>query len=86
MEKGGIAKAADIDNLFYDTQIAFQERKGYSVWNLKYMAKFAARFSDRKIVQEVFAQIIWYHNIVLIDKVKTAEEHIWYANATVENG
>ena len=75
-----------IDNLSYDIQIAFPERKGYSVRNLKYMAKFAARFSDRKIVQEVFAQIIWYHNIALIDKVKTAEEHIWYANATVENG
>ena len=50
------------------------------------MAKFAARFSDRKIVQEVLAQITWYHNIALMDKVKTAEEHIWYANATVKNG
>ena len=75
-----------IDNLSYDIQIAFPERKGYSVRNLKYMAKFAARFSDRKIVQEVLAQITWYHNIALMDKVKTAEEHIWYANATVKNG
>ena len=31
---------------------------------------FAARFSDRKIVQEVLAQITWYHNIALMDKVK----------------
>lgn len=75
-----------IDNLSYDIQIAFPERKGYSVRNLKYMAKFSARFSDRKIVQEVLAQITWYHNIALMDKVKTAEEHIWYANATVKNG
>ena len=37
---------------------------------LKYMAKFSARFSDRKIVQEVLAQITWYHNIALMDKVK----------------
>lgn len=43
-------------------------------------------FSDRKIVQEVLAQITWYHNVALMDKVKTAEEHIWYANATVQNG
>ena len=50
------------------------------------MAKSAARFSYRKIVQEVLAQITWYHNIALMDKVKTAEEHIWYANATVKNG
>ena len=50
------------------------------------MAEFASRFSDRKIVQEVLAQFTWYHNIALINKVKTAEEHIWYANATVKNG
>lgn len=37
---------------------------------LKYMAKFSARFSDRKIVQEMLAQITWYHNIALMDKVK----------------
>ena len=34
------------------------------------MAKFSARFSDRKIVQEMLAQITWYHNIALMDKVK----------------
>ena len=33
-----------IDNLSYDIQIAFPERKGYSVRNLKYMAKFVVRF------------------------------------------
>lgn len=75
-----------IENLSYDIQVTFPERKGYSVRNLKYMAKFAARFADREIVQEVLAQITWYHNIALMDKVKTAEEHIWYANATAQNG
>ena len=75
-----------IENLSYDIQVTFPERKGYSVRNLKYMAKFAARFADREIVQEVLAQITWYHNVALMDKVKTAEEHIWYANATVQNG
>ena len=59
-----------IDNLSYDIQIAIPERQGYSVRNLKYMAKFSACFSDRKIVQEVLAQITWYHNIALMDKVK----------------
>ena len=50
------------------------------------MAKLAVRFSDRKIVQEVLAQITWYHNIALMDKAKTAKERIWYANAAVQNG
>ena len=65
-----------IDNLSYDIQIAFPERKGYSVRNLKYMAKFAARFSARKIVQEVLAQITWYHNIALMDKVTNFEHRL----------
>ena len=58
-----------IDNLAADIRVAFPESKGYSVRNLKYMAKFAARFPDRRIVQEVLAQITWYHNIALMDKL-----------------
>ena len=42
------------------------------------MAKFATRFSDRKIVQEVLAQIPWGHNIVLLDKVADMDERKWY--------
>lgn len=73
-----------IDNLSYDIQIAFPERKGYSVRNLKYMAKFATRFSDRKIVQEVLAQIPWGHNIVLLDKVADMDERKWYIKKSAE--
>ena len=75
-----------IDNLSYDIQIAFPERKGFSVRNLKYMAKFAARFSERKIVQEVLAQITWYHNIILMDKIDDIEERKWYIKEIVQNG
>lgn len=38
------------------------------------MAKFATRFSDRKFVQQVVAQIPWGHNIVLLDKVADMDE------------
>ena len=58
-----------IDNLATDIKIAFPESKGYSVRNLKYMAKFAETYSDREFVQQVVAQIPWGHNIVLLDKV-----------------
>ena len=58
-----------IDNLAADIRIAFPESKGYSVRNLKYMAKFAETYSDREFVQQVVAQIPWGHNIVLMDKV-----------------
>ena len=65
-----------VENLSYDIRVAFPETKGYSVRNLKYMAKFAARFSDREIVQEVLAQITWYHNIALMDKVTNFERRL----------
>ena len=50
-----------IDNLSYDIQIAFPDRKGYSVRNLKYMAKFAARFSDRKLCKRCLHKL---HGII----------------------
>lgn len=46
-----------IDNLAADIKLAFPEAKGYSVRNLKYMAKFAAAYEDVEFVQTVSAQI-----------------------------
>lgn len=48
------------------------------------MVKFATRFSDRKIVQEVLAQIPWGHNIVLLDKVADMDERKWYIKKSAE--
>lgn len=50
------------------------------------MAKFAEKYPDRQIVQEVLAQITWYHNIALMDKVNDIDLSLWYARETVENG
>ncbi len=75
-----------IDNLSSDIRVAFPKSKGYSVRNLKYMAKFAGLFSDREFVQEVLAQITWYHHIALMDKIKNVDEHIWYAKEAARNG
>lgn len=75
-----------IDNLAKDIKLAYPDSTGYSVRNLKYMAKFAAEYSDEQFVQAVLAQITWYHNIALLDKVNNTEVAIWYANKTIENG
>jgi hypothetical protein len=45
------------------------DKMGYSVRNLKYMAKFAKLFPDLEFVQATLAQITWYHNITLIGAV-----------------
>lgn len=75
-----------IENLARDIKIAFPNSTGYSVRNLKYMAKFAAEYPDAEFVQEVLAQITWYHNIALMDKVKDKSKAIWYAENTIKNG
>lgn len=75
-----------IDSLAKDIKIAFPSVKGYSVRNLKYMAKFAATYPDRQFVQTVSAQIPWSHNIAILDKVKDPDQRIWYIQKTAENG
>lgn len=75
-----------IDNLARDIKLSFPEATGYSVRNLKYMSKFAAEYADEQFVQEVLAQIPWYHHITLLDKVKDTEQRVWYIKETIENG
>lgn len=75
-----------IENLAADIRLSFSNAKGYSVRNLKYMAKFALIYPDEEIVQAVLAQITWYHNIALMDKVKDPEKALWYAKETSKNG
>jgi len=75
-----------VQNLAKDLQSSFPSMKGLSDRNLKYMRKFAETYPDFEIVQGVLAQITWYHNIALLDKVKVGTEQIWYAKKTIENG
>jgi predicted nuclease of restriction endonuclease-like (RecB) superfamily len=37
-------------------------------------------------VQQLAAQIPWFHNCVLLDKIKDPIEREWYARKTLENG
>ena len=75
-----------IDNLAKDIRLSYPNSTGYSVRNLKYMAKFAEIYPEEQIVQEVLAQLTWYHNIALLDKVKDENVSVWYARETLKNG
>ena len=75
-----------IENLAHDIKLAFPNAKGYSVRNLKYMAKFAEEYPDKIFVQTVSAQIPWSHNTAIMDKVKEHDKRVWYINKTIENG
>ncbi len=75
-----------IDRLAADLREAFPDMKGFSPRNLKYMRAFAAAWPERAIVQEPLARIPWYHHIALMEKCRTAEERLWYARQSAEQG
>jgi predicted nuclease of restriction endonuclease-like (RecB) superfamily len=75
-----------IDRLAKDLKKEFPEMQGFSTRNLKYMRSFAEAYPDEQIVQGMLAQITWYHNIALLEKLKSLEERLWYAQKTVEQG
>ena len=75
-----------IENLAADIKLSFPEMKGYSVRNLKYMAKFAEAYPNDEFVQQPVAQIPWGHNVVLLDKVANKAERLWYAEQNRKNG
>ena len=75
-----------IDRLSQDLRREFPGVEGFSPRNLKYMRSFAQAWPEESIVQEALAQITWYHNLTLLEKLKRREERLWYARKTVENG
>lgn len=83
-EQGWGAKV--IDRLSADLRREFPEMKGYSPRNIKYMRAFAEAWPEEAIVQQVAAQIPWFHNCILLDKVKDPEQRLWYIQATQEYG
>ena len=38
---------------------------------------FAKAWPKREIVQEVLAQLPWYHNTALLEKLKLEKERLW---------
>ena len=75
-----------IDRLAADLRSAFPEMSGFSPRNLKYMRAFAEAWPDEDFVQQVAAQLPWFHNCTILDKLKTLPERTWYAQQTIENG
>jgi len=75
-----------IERLAKDLKREFPDMKGFSRSNLMYMRAFAQGYPEEAIVQEVLGQIPWYHNIALLEKLKSTEHRLWYARETVING
>ncbi|MCK9609305.1 MAG: PDDEXK nuclease domain-containing protein [Methylomonas sp.] len=74
-----------IERLAQDLRNAFPDMKGFSPRNLKYMRAFAEAWPDAEFVQAVLAQLPWYHQLALLDKLKSEAERRWYVAKTLEH-
>jgi predicted nuclease of restriction endonuclease-like (RecB) superfamily len=75
-----------VPQLAKDLRLEFPEMKGLSRTNLLYMRAFANTYPDEAFVQQVAGQLPWFHNCILLDKVKDAQTREWYIRACIQNG
>lgn len=86
-----------IERLSNDLKKSFPDMTGISPRNLKYMQTFAeaypsflqaplAKIGSPAILQVPLAKLPWYHHITLLDKVKDAEERVFYIEQAVQKG
>lgn len=75
-----------VDRISCDLRKAFPDSHGFSPRNLKYMRQFAAIWPDPAIVQRLVAQLPWSSNILLMQKLDSQDQRIWYAQQAIENG
>lgn len=83
-EQGWGAKI--IDQIAQDLKKEFPHMTGFSPRNLKYMRKFAEVYPTKEFVQQVAAQIPWAHSMLLLDKIKSPKQRLWYMQKIVEHG
>ena len=74
-----------IDNLSKDLKVAFPRSQGFSPSNLRYMQRFAGEYGEDEILQQGVGELSWRSNIMLLDKLKTHEDRIWYGKKAIEN-
>ncbi len=72
--------------LSQDLKHDFSGIKGFGERNLVYMQTFAATYPDYAFTQAGPAQITWYHNQTILDKISDPSLRIWYIKKTIENG
>jgi predicted nuclease of restriction endonuclease-like (RecB) superfamily len=98
-----------IDRLAADLKVEFEDMKGLSVRNLKYMRAFAEAYpqfvqpSSPKLentenqknaivqpaaaqLEKLVGQLPWTHNTVLLDKLPSLDERLFYVQKCIQNG
>lgn len=75
-----------IERLARDLRAAFPDMKGFSRANLLYMRAFAEAWPDEAIVQQLAGRLPWFHNVLLLTRLKDGATREWYARRAVAEG
>ena len=70
-----------------DIKADFPGVQGFSRRNLYRMRGFYQAYrSLGEFVPQLAAQIPWFHNVIILEKIKDAQTRFWYAQQTIANG
>lgn len=80
-----------IEKLCKDLQNSFPGMQGFSRANIFRMRAFYRAYE--KVAQAArqldflpIIQIPWWHNVIIMQKIKDTDERLWYAKQTIDNG
>ncbi|MFP3011449.1 MAG: YhcG family protein [Rickettsia sp.] len=73
-----------IDKLSKDLRAEFQNLKGFSPQNLKYMKRFAEIYTFDEIGQQLVNRLPWGHNIILMYMISDKQKRQWYIQKSLE--
>lgn len=75
-----------VGKLADDLRKAFPDMRGFSPRNLCCMRQAAEIFGAHQTLQQVATNLPWGHILVLIQKLKTSHERLWYGIKAIEQG
>ena len=80
-----------IERLAKDLQNSFPGLGGFSranIFNMRafYIAYEKVQQAARQLENLPIFNIPWWHNIILLNKLKTSDERFWYAKKAIQNG
>ncbi|MBI3920046.1 MAG: DUF1016 domain-containing protein [Armatimonadetes bacterium] len=78
---------AVIDRVSQDLRRAFPDSKGFSRRNLYLMREFHLSYREAgEFVQQLAAQIPWWHNVLIFSRVKDPAGRTYYLRACLQHG
>lgn len=75
-----------VERLSADLRAEFPDMSGFSATNLRYMRVFAEAWPDETILQQVAGELPWFHNVILLTRLKEKSQRLWYGRKSIEHG